>query len=145
METALSLCMRWEGFSPRPYLCPAGVPTIGYGTTRYPDGVKVTLADRPLTGEQAVRLLRLDVLNYWNLVLDTVPTLAAYPVKAGAVTSWVYNLGPGRFRSSTMLRRLRDSRWVAAAFECRKWVYAGGRKLPGLIARREQESLLILG
>ena len=57
------LIKKYEGFSSKPYLCPAGVATIGYGTTRYPDGTKVSMVDEPITEEQATAYLNSYVIN----------------------------------------------------------------------------------
>ena len=62
-STMNTLIKKYEGFSSKPYLCPAGVPTIGYGTTHYSDGTPVTLKDKPITRETADALLLHYVLN----------------------------------------------------------------------------------
>ena len=48
LQIAAELCKQFEGFRAKPYLCPAGIPTIGYGSTYYADGRKVTLQDEPI-------------------------------------------------------------------------------------------------
>ena len=57
LTVAKELCRRFEGFRSKPYLCPAGIPTIGIGSTRYENGQRVTLAERPSTVERAEELL----------------------------------------------------------------------------------------
>ena len=57
LAIAIELCKRFEGFRSKPYLCPAGIPTIGYGSTIYRSGQKVTLNDAPITEEQAEEMM----------------------------------------------------------------------------------------
>jgi lysozyme len=138
LAVAETLCIRFEGFRPRPYLCPAGVPTIGFGTTVYPDGRAVTLTDAPITREHALRLLRWDLVNRRiPAVLKLCPGVA--DERLGVLVDFCYNLGDGRLRTSTLRKRINAGRWDAVPGELRKWVYAAGKKLNGLIARREVE------
>lgn len=138
LAVAEHLCKRFEGLRLRPYLCPAGVPTIGYGATRYPDGRAVTLADAPVTELRAVQLLRWDLENVRiPAVLALCPGLEGE--RLGLLTDFCYNLGTGRLRASTLRKRINDGRWDLVPAELRKWVLAGGRRLPGLVARREAE------
>ena len=62
----------------------------------------------------------------------------------GALVSWTFNLGAGRLRASTLLRVVNAGEYDRAPAELRKWVFGGGRKLPGLVARREAEVALFL-
>lgn len=138
LAVAEHLCKRWEGLKLRPYLCPAGVPSIGYGTTRYPDGRAVQLTDAPISQEHATRLLRWDLENVrMPAVLQLCPGL--HGERLGAIVDFCYNLGAGNLRSSTLRKRINANRWDDAPSELRKWVNAGGRRLPGLVARREAE------
>ena len=74
VEIAAGLCRRFEGLHLRPYLCPAGVPTIGYGATYYEDGTRVTLSDPPLTPQRAEELLLWHIENvYLPAVLKLCP------------------------------------------------------------------------
>ena len=61
IQKAIDLIKSFEGFYSKPYLCPAGIPTIGYGTIRYEDGRRVTLKDSPITKERAEQLLMYEV------------------------------------------------------------------------------------
>lgn len=128
-----------------PYLCPALVWTIGYGSTRYESGAAVAEGDHAITRERAHELLS------WSLQRDLVtvyrlcPALADEPEhRAAAIASFVYNLGPGRLQASTLRRRINERDWPEAALELQKWVWAGGRKLAGLVARRADEAALLL-
>lgn len=144
MNTAVELCKRFEGFRAKPYRCPAGVPTIGYGTTRYPTGEPVQLTDTPIDEATAEAFLTYDLERFELAVLRLCPQLSMEPeARLGAVVSWTYNLGIGNFKISTMRRRLIERKWDEAADECRRWIHAGGKKLPGLVLRREYEAKLI--
>lgn len=141
LEIAAELCKRFEGFRSHPYLCPAGVPTIGYGATYYLDGRAVTLRDPPISQETAERLLLRQIETvYLPAVLRQCP--AAREWSAGmlaAIIDWTFNLGEGKLRASTLRRRLNEARWGEVPVELRKWVYGGGRRLRGLELRREAE------
>lgn len=143
IAVAAALCRRFEGFRPRPYLCPAGVPSIGYGSTLYLDGRRVQLTDPPISGEAAERLLQVTV---WRTYLPAVVLLCPgvnNPQRLAALIDFTYNLGAGNLRASTLRRRVNAGDWAAVPRELRKWVRGGGRVLPGLVARREAEAALI--
>lgn len=144
MGLALDLIKRFEGFRSKPYLCSAGVPTIGYGSTYYLDGVKVTLSDPPITREAAEELAAAIAAEYEAATYKLCPTLLAEPEpRRAAVVSWVYNFGVVRFKAYTFRKRLLARDWEGAAAECRKWIWADGKKNAGLMARREIEAKLI--
>jgi len=74
LEIAAELCKRFEGFRAKPYLCPAGIPTIGYGSTYYADGKKVTLNDSSISQEAANALLMSELQHtYLPGVLKKLP------------------------------------------------------------------------
>jgi lysozyme len=143
IELAAALCRRFEGLFLRPYLCPAGVPTIGYGATYYEDGTRVMLKDPPITRERAEALLLWMVRTvYLPAVIKLCPGIDS-PSRAAAIIDFTFNLGSGNLRMSTLRRRVNESRWDAVPTELMKWVLAGGRVLPGLVRRREAECRLI--
>jgi lysozyme len=143
LAVALALCRRFEGFRPRPYLCPAGVPTIGYGSTRYLDGRAVQLTDPPISRETAERLLLATVRrSYLPAVLALCPGVTD-PQRLAALIDFTYNLGGGSLRASTLRRKVNAGDWAAVPGELRKWVRGGGKVLSGLVARREAESDLV--
>lgn len=143
--TAIELCKRFEGFRGKPYRCSAGVPTIGYGTTWYLDGTPVTMEDRPISEAEATILLEKVLVRFQAKTLILCPRLLGENDKrVGAVVSWVYNLGPANFKASTFRRRLNEGRWEKAAIEMRRWVFAGGEKLRGLVIRRDIEATYLL-
>lgn len=146
---AIFLCRRHEGFRPRPYLCPAGVPSIGYGTTRYLlgplAGHAVTLSDPPISEPEAraelLAWIRREVLPY---VLRLCPGLET-PEQLGAILDWTYNLGWPNLRASTLRRKINSKEFDRVPAEIRKWNRGGGRQLPGLDRRRGDEVLVWLG
>lgn len=143
LRPAEELCDRFEGFSAKPYLCPAGVPTIGKGTTYYPDGRKVTMDDPPITEEYADECLRHELMmNCLTAVLRLCPNLRDIN-KINALVDFVYNLGAGRLQTSTLRRKVREEDWEAACREILRWNRGGGRVLRGLTLRRQAECLLL--
>jgi lysozyme len=146
IEVALKLCRAFEGFFSKPYRCPAGVPTIGYGTTYYEDGGRVTLQDPPIGRERAEQLLSRQLTGiYMRGVLKASPVLIAFPATLGALTSFAYNLGVPRYRASTLRKRIEAKDWDGAAAEIKKWNRASGRVLNGLVRRRAAEAALLGG
>ena len=137
---ALPVIVRFEGFRLRPYLCPAGVWTVGLGSTRYLDGQPVRPTDPPITREHAYALaveqLRRD---YLPAVLRLCPGIDSYDRLAG-VLSWAYNCGNDALRGSTLRRRINAGDWPGAQAEMRRWIHGGGRVLPGLVTRRAVEA-----
>jgi lysozyme len=140
LEIAAALCRKFEGFSAKPYLCPAGYWTIGYGTVYKPDGTVVTPHDTPISQEQAEEWLKHELRhNYLAGVLHASPILAQYPSALGAITDFAYNLGVGRYRASTLRKRINAEDWDAAGSELQKWIRGGGKVLRGLVLRRQAE------
>lgn len=140
---AIALARRFEGFYPRPYLCPAGVPTIGYGATFWEDGRRVKLTDEPITKERAEALLLWHVRNvYLPAVMRLCPS-AKHPGLVAALIDFAFNLGAGNLKISTLRRKVNAGEWDALAAEFRKWNKAGGKVLRGLTLRREAEVSLL--
>ena len=63
--------------------------------------------------------------------------------RLAAIVDFTFNLGAGRLQTSTLRRRINQRDWAAAATELRRWVYGGGKVLPGLVARRAAECALL--
>lgn len=151
LDIAADLCKRFEGFCSKPYLCPAGVPTIGYGSTHYGDGKRVTLADAPISEPAAYALLLSELFNtYAPGVLRLCPGLLPLAILAGgdwrklnAIVDFAYNLGVGRLQTSTLRKKINAQDWAAAKSELMKWTRGGGRVLPGLVTRRKAEAALL--
>lgn len=145
VKLAADLCARFEGYRAKPYLCPAGVPTIGYGTTRYEDGRAVSLSDPAIGQATAFALMQQNIARLVIPVLKYCPSLSvASSSRLAAILDWTYNLGTGRLQASTLRQRINQQDWNAAADELRKWVRGGGQILPGLVARRDAEIRLLL-
>ena len=143
LELAAELCRRFEGFKSKPYLCPAGVPTIGYGSTYYADGRKVTLQD-PAMEEPAARALLMYELNHTYLpaVLRHCPILMSDERKCNAIVDFCYNLGVGRLQTSTLKRKINAQDWEGAKEQLKLWTRGGGNVLNGLVKRRDAECAL---
>ena len=145
MEITLALIRRFEGLFLVPYLCPAGVPTIGYGATYYEDGTRVQLTDAPITRERAEALLLWHVKTvYLPAVLKLCPAIVHETSgRVAALIDWTFNLGSGNLRASSLRRRVNAAEWDLVPDELRKWNKAAGRVLRGLVIRREAEVALI--
>jgi len=144
LDLAAELCRRFEGFRSKPYLCPAGVATIGYGSTYYSDGRKVQLTDPPMSKEEADTLLMEELRHtYAPGVLRLCPILATHPAKFNAIVDFVYNLGVGRLQTSTLRRKINAQDWDGAKEQLMLWCKAGGKVLPGLEKRRKAECALM--
>jgi len=144
LQIAAELCKQFEGFRAKPYLCPAGIPTIGYGSTYYADGRKVTLQDAPIDEPDAENLLLHELeKTYLPGVLRQCPGLAADERKLNAIVDFAYNLGVGRLQTSTLKRKINAQDWEGSREQLMLWVRGGGKVLPGLVARRKAESRLL--
>jgi lysozyme len=140
LEIAASLCKQYEGFRSKPYLCPAGVATIGYGSTYYSDGRKVTLEDPPMDEPAASALLMYELQHtYLPGTLRNCPILATDNRRLNAVVDFCYNLGIGRLQTSTLKRKINAQDWEGAKEELKKWNKGGGKVLAGLDKRRKSE------
>ncbi len=138
-DDGLALIKRFEGFAPDVYICPGGWPTIGYGhvlrddeRARFGDGIDEATAED---------LLRCDVETAEQAVLR----LIGVPLEDGqfdALGSFTFNLGAGALQRSTLRRKVNGGEHDAVPREFRRWVWAGGRKLKGLMRRREAEAEL---
>lgn len=139
----IPLLERFEGLRLRPYLCPAGVPTIGLGSTRYLDARPVRLTDPDITREHAYLLAREQILrDYLPAVLKLCPGIDT-EARTAALVDFAYNLGAGSLKASTLRRLVNAGDWPGAQRELRKWVRGGGKVLPGLVLRREAEAALV--
>ena len=144
LALVLALLERFEGLRLRPYLCPAGVPTIGLGSTRYLDGRPVRLTDPPITRAHALVLARQQVLReYMPAVVAICGAQLDTPGRLAALTDFAYNLGAQALRGSVLRRRVQAGDWPGAQAQLARWVRGGGRVLPGLVARRAAEAALV--
>jgi lysozyme len=134
-QACVDLVKRAEGFRSRTYKCPAGLDTIGYGTTR---GVRPGMV---VTEAEATQMLIRDLDGAARDVLRLVKAPLT-PGQFDALVSFVFNVGATSFAKSTMLVRLNAGDYEGAAAQFGRWVYAKGKKLPGLVERRRQEEQL---
>lgn len=139
LEKLYQLVRRFEGLRLQPYLCPAGVPTVGYGHT----GPDVTMKSPPISATFAEKLMKEDVERYAAAALKLSPTLAIYPDRHCGIGDFCFNLGTTRYKGSTLRRKVRDGEWLDAVEEMEKWIWGGGRKLPGLVLRRHADAALL--
>ena len=150
LEIAAGLCKRFEGVFLKPYICPAGVPTIGIGSTYYEDGTPVKMTDAPITVERALQLF-MHTLNrvYAPGTVRQCPGLLALAVTTGnwaplnAIVDFSYNCGVGRLQTSTLRRKLNEQDWAGAREQLALYVRGGGKVLPGLVKRRTAEAVLL--
>lgn len=141
MKTSLigiNLIKKFEGFSAKVYLDSANLPTIGYGHL-IKKGEKFTT----ITEEQAVEILKKD-LNIAERAVNRLINVPLNQYQFNALVSFTFNLGSGSLQRSTLRAKLNRGQYVQASDEFLKWVYAGGRKLKGLIRRRKEERLMFL-
>ena len=141
-DEGIDLIKSFEGFSSKPYLCPAKIPTIGYGITFYPDGKKVTMKDASITEVEGVKLLKSMLVKFEQYV-DSYCVDTVNQNQFDALVSFCYNLGPSNLKSSTLLKKVNtnpNDPTIEAEFM--KWTKAGGKTLKGLVRRREAESKL---
>lgn len=133
--TGLDIVKEAEGLRLSAYLCPAGIPTIGYGHTK-----DVKLGDT-CTKQQAEEWLE----NDFFMAKNDVRAVVKVPLRENqldALASFVFNLGVRKLIQSTLLKKLNAGDYSGAAAEFDKWVFAGKVKLNGLVKRRAKERQL---
>lgn len=142
-EYGLDIIKTFEGFSPTPYLCPAGYWTIGYGSTRGLDGKRVTSEHPAISKEQAVTFMQHELRSV-ELAIKALIRVPLSENQFSALCSFSYNVGTGNLSASTLRQRLNRGDTEGAAGEFLKWRRAGGVVLAGLVRRREMERQLFL-
>ena len=131
----IELIKQFEGCRLKAYQDSVGVWTIGYGHT---EGVEEGME---ISQHQADIMLGSDLVKYANYINEYV-TVSLNQNQFDALTSWVYNLGPGNLKSSTMLKVLNEGSYDDVPFQIKRWNKAGGKVLKGLVRRREAEAEL---
>ncbi|WP_368928603.1 lysozyme [Alcaligenes faecalis] len=137
IAAAIGLVAAWEGRSLVAYVDTVGIPTICDG---YTHGVKLGDVATP---ERCDALTEQEVRKALAVVDRSVPQTLPNGVRV-ALASFVYNVGPGAYGGSTLVRKLRAGDLVGACNQLPRWVYAGGKKLRGLELRREAERQICL-
>jgi lysozyme len=142
---AIELTKRHEGFSPVVYNCPGGHATIGYGHKIH-DG-PFTKQDERLqwSQEHAEIVLRCDM----TIAEQAVNLKVRVPLNQNQFDSlvcWTYNMGIGRLREAdcTWLRELNKGNYSVVPEQLKRWTKVGGKELPGLVTRRNDEANLFL-
>lgn len=143
-NNGLDLIKQFEGFSSAPYLCPAKIPTVGFGSTYYEDGTKVTLKDKPITEQRATQLLEFVANKTFSENINKVVKVPLNQNQFDALVSFAYNIGNKNFNWSTLLKKLNLSDYEGASLEFGRWNQANGKILNGLVSRRQKEKELFL-
>lgn len=142
-KTASAIIKKYEGLRLKAYLDTGNVPTIGYGNTKYMNGTPVKMGD-VITKEQAEKEFEYDLSEFFNDVKSRLK-VSVTDAQLAALVSFAYNVGIGAMLKSTLWRLLHEGQpKVTVANELRKWVYDNGKKITGLVNRRESERNLYL-
>lgn len=128
-----------EGYIPRTYADPVGIPTACYGHT----GPDVT-PGREFSRSECEALLHGDLAKAYAYVSRCI-TAPMKDYQAAALTSFAFNVGGGAMCNSTLTRLANQGRWAEACAQLGRWVYAGKKKLPGLVKRRAAERAMCEG
>lgn len=142
-QAGLSLIEQFEGCKLKPYLDVAKIPTIGIGTTKYPDGRVVTMNDPPITEAQAQSFLKSHLEGDCKAVSGLVK-VTLNDNEFAALVSFAYNVGRNALASSTLLKKLNSGDRQGAADQFLKWDHAAGIQVAGLTRRRQAERALFL-
>jgi lysozyme len=141
-ENGIRLIQEFEGLRLTSYLCSAGVPTIGYGSTFYADGTKVKLKET-ITRDEANKLLKDTLKGFEGSVIGLLNKTKVNQNQFDALVSFTFNLGAGNLAKSQLLRFIKanpNDPKIAAEFA--KWNRAGGEVSTGLVRRRKKEAQL---
>ncbi len=141
-QAGLDLIKSFEGFKPKMYICPAGLPTIGYGTVI--DTVEEQyLKTKTLTQQEANDLLAKE-LGFYEKEVAKLITKTITDNQFAALVSFAFNCGVGNLRKSTLLKRVNQNPndFVQIKAQFNLWNKANGKVLAGLTRRREAEAKL---
>ena len=141
-KNGLDLIKEFESFKSKPYLCPSQKATIGFGSTYYPDGKKVTLQDKEITEEKAFEILEYIANKDFGSNINKVVKVPLNQNQFDALVSFAYNIGNGNFNSSTLLRWLNQGNYKEASMQLLRWNKSKGIVLNGLTKRRKAEKAL---
>jgi lysozyme len=143
---AVALIVGFEGYSGKAYDDGVGVQTVGFGSTRHPDGAPVKPGDT-VTPQRAVVMLAHDADRIAHELAACIGEVPLYRHEWDAYVSWAYNVGSTAACRSTLVKKLKaiPPDYEGACRELLKWTRAGGRELPGLVKRRQAEYRLCIG
>ena len=137
-DEGVELIKHFEGCHLEAYLCPAGVPTIGYGHTR-----GVSMGD--VIDQEAAEALLIEDLEEFEGYVDKLVEIALKQHEFDALVSWTFNLGPKNLEESTLLNRVNYGPLSDVPTQIERWNRAGGKVLAGLVKRRAAEAALWQG
>jgi lysozyme len=138
-QQGIELIKSLEGFRSEPYVCAGGYLTIGYGHKLLPsDSYKI------ISPEKAQQILENDLRRIERLVLKYI-NVGINDDQFAALVSFTFNVGAAALQRSTLRQKINYGYYEDGAKEFLKWVYAGGRKIMGLVRRRRLESELFSG
>lgn len=136
-QKGIHLILSFEGFSSKPYLDSAGIPTIGYGNTYYPGGKKVTMKDPAISRERGAELFS-SVLPTYEKIVNSKMKVALTQNQFDALVSHTYNTG-GSDTLFSLINKKANSETIRDWFTSR-YITAGGKVLNGLVRRRKAEA-----
>jgi len=139
----LELIKEFEGLSLKPYICPSGHFTIGFGSTFYEDGTKVQLTDKPISRARAEQLLINIVADFEKKLYPILNGILLNDNQFSALVSFTFNVGVANFKKSTLLKIIRENpndKDITEQFL--RWNKANKKALPGLTRRRQAEAKL---
>ncbi|EON77999.1 Gifsy-2 prophage lysozyme [Lunatimonas lonarensis] len=140
-DRGISLMHEFEGLRLEAYLCPARIPTIGWGNTRYENGQPVKMGD-VITRERADELFK-NIVTDFSKGVQRLVSANLNDNQFSALVCFAYNLGLGNLQRSTLLKKVNaNPADPTIKDEFMKWTKAGGKVLQGLVRRREAESKL---
>ena len=140
--SGIDLICNFEGLRLSAYDDGVGVWTIGFGTTKYPNGIRVKKGDT-CTVAQARSYMQHDLKEFEQTVNSAVKT-EVNQNQFDALVSLAYNIGTNAFKNSTLIKQLNEGNYKAAANQFDAWVNAGGKRMQGLVNRRATEKALFL-
>jgi lysozyme len=141
MNKGIAIIRKYEGLRLQAYICPSGLPTIGFGATFYENGSRVQLGDK-ISRDRADQLLFFQVKLFADEVQRTVK-VKLNENQLGALVSFCFNVGGAAFGKSTLARKVNANPSDSTIRnEFMRWTRGGGKVLPGLVKRREEEANL---
>lgn len=163
-DAGLHLMHKFEGFRNRPYLCPAHIWTVGWGTVIYQDQIRLPMVriegkevpiirkeyplrpedNRVWSKEELVALFKADLVGFERSVLRLIPGVSGHQNRFDALVCLAYNIGAGNLQRSTIRMKANRGDWEGAAEAFMAWTKGGGKVLPGLVRRRQAEIALFL-
>jgi len=140
LQLLTNLIKEFEGLSLKAYKCPAGIWTVGYGATG-----KGINKDTVWTQQQADESLHDRALEALHDAINASPILLHETIeRQAAIADFIYNLGIGNYRTSTLKKRVDAGDWKSAQHEIMRWDKVKGKPLAGLTRRRKKESDLLI-